>query len=112
MSGFNDDMVTFSFVDASLVAMPTGYGSLAKGADLVVTVRSEGEAKPTVSFATTSIAIDEGDTNTVAILADGTLGPEVGSVMVSVSGDAMLSLWQGNDMLEAGAGGMYEAVDG
>ena len=51
-------------------------------ADLVVTVRSEGEDKPVVSFATTSIAIDEGDTNTVAILADGKLGPEVGSVMV------------------------------
>ena len=110
MSGFNDDMVTFSFVDASLVAMPTGYGSLGKGADLVVTVRSEGEDKPTVTFATTSIAIDEGDTNTVAIIADGKLGPEVGSVMVSMSGDAMVSLWQGMDMLEAGTDGMY-AVD-
>ena len=40
---------------------------------LVVTVgmSSEGEEVPVVSFATTSIAIDEGDTNTVAILADG-----------------------------------------
>ena len=110
MSGFNDEMVTFSFDDMSLVAMPTGYGSLAKGADLVVTVRSEGEDKPTVSFATTSIAIDEGDTNTVAIIADGKLGPEVGSVMVSMSGDATLSLWQGMDMLEAGTDGMF-AVD-
>ena len=110
MSGFNDDMVTFSFVDASLVATPTGYGSLGKGADLVVTVRSEGEAKPTVSFATTSIAIDEGDTNTVAIIADGKLGPEVGSVMVSMSGYAMVSLWQGMDMLEADDDGMF-AVD-
>ena len=67
---------------------------------LVVTVRSEGEDKPTVTFATTSITIDEGDTNTVAIIADGKLGPEVGSVMVSMSGDAMVSLWQGMDMLE------------
>ena len=110
MSGFNDEMVTFSFVDMSLTAAPTGYGSLSKGPDLVVTVRSEGEDAPTVSFATTSLAIDEGESNTVAILADGTLGPEVGSVMVSMSGDAMISLWQGMDMLEAGAGGMY-AVD-
>ena len=68
--------------------------------------------KPTVSFATTNIPIDEGDTNTVAILADGKLGPEVGSVMVSVSGDAMLSLWQDGNMLEAGAGGMYEVMLG
>ena len=110
MSGFNDEMVTFSFVGMSLAGVPTGYGNVAAGPDLVVTVRSEGEEKPTVTFATTSIAIDEGDTNTVAIIADGKLGPEVGSVMVSVSGDAMVSLWQGMDMLEAGADGMY-AVD-
>ena len=110
MSGFNDEMVTFSFVGMSLAGVPTGYGNVAAGPDLVVTVRSEGEEKPTVTFATTSIAIDEGDTNTVAIIADGTLGPEVGSVMVSMSGDAMISLWQGMDMLEADADGMY-AVD-
>ena len=110
MSGFNDEMVTFSFVGMSLMGVPTGYGNVAAGADLVVTVRSEGEDKPTVSFATTSIAVDEGDTNTVAIIADGKLGPEVGSVMVSMSGDAMLSLWQGMDMLEADDDGMF-AVD-
>ena len=110
MSGFNDEMVTFSFVGMSLMGVPTGYGNVAAGADLVVTVRSEGEDKPTVSFATTSIAVDEGDTNTVAIIADGKLGPEVGMVMVSMSGDAMLSLWQGMDMLEADDDGMF-AVD-
>ena len=112
MSGFNDEMVTFSFVTKSLKGTPAGYGDVAAGPDLVVTVRSEGEAKPTVSFATTSIDIDEGDTNTVAILADGTLGTEVGSVMVSVSGDAMLSLWQDGSMLESGSGGMYEVMLG
>ena len=110
MSSFNDEMVTFRFDAMSLTTTPAGYGSLGAGPDLVVTVRSEGEDKPTVSFATTSLAIDEGENNTVAIIADGKLGPEVGSVMVSMSGDAMLSLWQGMDMLEAGAGGMY-AVD-
>ena len=112
MSGFNDEMVTFSFTEKSLTGAPAGYGNLSAGPDLVVTVRSEGEAKPTVSFATTSIAIDEGDTNTVAILADGTLGAEVGTVMVSMGGDAMISLWQGNDMLEAGATGMFEVMLG
>ncbi len=112
MSGFNDEMVTFNFVTKSLKGEPTGYGDIAAGTDLVVTVRSEGEAVPTVSFATTSIAIDEGDTNTVAILADGTLGTEVGSVMVSVSGDAMLSLWQAGNTIESGSGGMYEVMLG
>ena len=110
MSGFNDERVTFSFVAASLTTVPAGYGAITAGPDLVVTVFSEGEAKPTVSFATSSIDIDEGGTETVAILADGALGPEVGSVMVSMSGYAMLSLWQGNDMLEANADGMF-AVD-
>ena len=90
----------------------TGLGNVAAGPDLVVTVQSEGEETPEVSFATTSIAIDEGDTNTVAILADGELGTEVGTVMVSMSGDAMLSLWQGDDMLEAGTNGMFEVMLG
>jgi hypothetical protein len=113
MSGFNDEMVTFSFVGMSLAGVPTGYGNVAAGADLVVTVRSEGEDKPTVSFSTDRvILIDEGDTNTVAIIADGKLGPEVGSVMVSMSGDAMLSLWQGEDMLEADDDGMYAVALG
>ena len=89
-----------------------GLGNVAGGPDLVVTVQSEGEEVPVVSFATTSIAIDEGDTNTVAILADGTLGTEVGTVMVSMSGDAMLSLWQGDAMLEAGDDGMFEVMLG
>ena len=112
MSSYNDEMVTFSFVATTLTGEPMGYGSVAAGPNLVVTVQSEGEAVPTVSFATTSIDIDEGGTNTVAILADGTLGAEVGSVMVSVSGDAMLSLWQGGSMIDAGAGGMYEVMLG
>ena len=72
--------------------------------------RSEGEATPTVTFSATRLPLDEGGTDTVAILADGKLGTEVGSVMVSVSGDAVLSLWQDGDMLEAGDDGMY-AVD-
>ena len=115
MSGYRDEMVMFSFVDESLTGMTSAdglVGDVAAGPDLVVTVQSEGEDPPEVSFATTSIAIDEGSTNTVAILADGELGTEVGTVMVSMSGDAMLSLWQGDDMLEAGAGGMFEVMLG
>ena len=115
MSGYRDEMVTFSFVDESLTGTTDAegmVGDLAVGPDLVVTVQSEGEDPPEVSFATTSIDIDEGSTNTVAILADGELGAEVGTVMVSMSGDAMLSLWQGDDMLEAGAGGMFEVMLG
>ena len=110
MTGYQDERVTLSFVDMSLMGVPAGYGNIAAGPALVVTVQSDGEEPPVVSFATTSIDIAEGGTNTVAILADGELGPEVGSVMVSMSGDAMLSLWQGTDMLEADADEMF-AVD-
>ena len=108
MSRFNDDMVTFSFDAESLKGVPVGYGNVAAGADLVVTVRSEGEDTPTVTFSAARLQLDEGGTDTVAILASGKLGDEVGSVMVSVSGDgAVLSLWQGMDMLDAGDDGMY-----
>ncbi len=107
MANFRDMQVGLSFVATSLVAGTDG--TVADGGTLTITVDSN-EAAPTVSFATSSIDIDEGGTNTVAILADGELGPEVGTVMVSKSGYAMLSLWQGNDMLEANADGMY-AVD-
>ena len=79
----------------SLMGTPAGWGNIANGGDLVVTVRSVGEDTPEVTFSTTSLSIAEGDTSTVAIIADGKLGPEVGSVMVSVSGDAVLSLLQG-----------------
>ena len=87
--------------------MPVGYGNVAAGADLVVTVRSEGEDTPTVAFSATRRSLDEGGTETVAILASGDHAAEVGSVMVSVSGDAVLSLWQAGDMLEVGDDGMY-----
>ena len=113
MTGFNDEMVTFSFVEKTLTGTTaaTGMvGDVAAGPDLVVTVQSEGEEAPVVSFATNRIPVAEGGTETVAILSDGTLGVEVGSVMLSKSGDAMISLWQGDDMLEAGAGGMYEVM--
>ena len=86
---------------------PTGLGNVAAGNSLVVTVQSN-EAVPTVQFGTSSLNIDEGSTETVAILADEVTGPEVDSVMVSLAGDAMLSLWQDGEMLEAGMDGMFE----
>ena len=95
-------MVTFSFVETSLSGMPRGIGNVAAGNSLTVTVQSN-EAVPTVQFGTSSLNIDEGSTETVAILADEETGPEVDSVMVSLAGDAVLSLWQDGEMLEADA---------
>ena len=104
MAGFRSPMITLSFAQASL---KTDAGDVQAGPSLSITVQSD-EPVPTVSFATGSLSIAEGSTETVAILADAATGPEVGSVMVSKSGDAMLSLWQGSTMLEAGADGNYE----
>ena len=106
-SEFRDGTVTFSFVESSLRGMPTGIGNVAAGNTLTVTVQSN-EAVPTVQFGTSSLNIDEGSTETVAILADEETGPEVDSVMVSLAGDAVLSLWQDGEMLEAGMDGMFE----
>ena len=106
-SEFRDAMVTFSFVESSLRGAPTGIGNVAAGNSLAVTVQSN-EAVPTVQFGTSSLNIDEGSTETVAILADEETGPEVDSVMVSLAGDAVLSLWQDGEMLEAGMDGMFE----
>ena len=100
-------MVTFSFVESSLRGMPTGIGNVAAGNSLTVTVQSN-EAVPTVQFGTSSLNIDEGSTETVAILADEETGTEVDSVMVSLAGDAVLSLWQDGTMLEANDYGNYE----
>ena len=111
-SEFRDPTVTFSFVETSLVGMSgdpamRGLGNVAAGNTLTVTVQSN-EAVPTVQFGTSSINIAEGSTETVAILADEETGPEVDSVMVSLTGDAVLSLWQDDMMLEAGMDGTFE----
>ena len=105
-SGFQDGMVTFSFVGTSLSGMPRGIGDIA-GNTLTVTVQSN-EAVPTVQFGTSSISVDEGSTETVAIVADSATGAEVESVTVHKSGYAMLSLWQDGEMLESDDGEHYE----
>ena len=106
-TGFKDDMFTFSFVEKSLAGASTTPGEMLgkvnAGPALTVTVHSD-EAVPTVEFATGALTIDEGSMETVAILADTALGPEVGSVMVGVSGEAMISLHQDGKALEASNG--------
>ena len=62
---------------------------------------------PSVSLTTSAITIDEGTTETVAIIAEGTLADAVMRVRVQVTGDALISLWQDGDQLPARAGGNY-----
>ena len=62
---------------------------------------------PSVSLTTSTLTIDEGTTETVAIIAEGTLANAVMRVRVQVTGDALLSLWQDGNQLAARAGGTY-----
>ena len=48
-----------------------------------------GKETPTVKFSTDSIDIDEGDSETVHLLADGMQGDEVGAVSVAVRGEML-----------------------
>ena len=66
-----------------------------------VTILSS-EETPTVTFSTEAIDIDEGDSETVHLLADTDQGSEVGSATVRVSGDALISLSQGGSSISGG----------
>ena len=103
MSGYADNDVTFTIVDTE-----TDSGDITAGPMLVVTVDSD-EPVPTVGFTTTRIEVDEGATESVYIAATNT---EVGTVEVEVGGDAMISLWQDDSMIEANDDGSYTVLLG
>ena len=65
---------------------------------------------PSVSLSTPALTIDEGMTQTVAIIAEGALADAVMRVGVQVTGDALISLWQDGDQLAA-RGGVTYVVD-
>ena len=62
---------------------------------------------PSVSLSTPALTIDEGMTQTVAIIAEGALADAVMRVGVQVTGDALISLWQDGDQLAARGGDTY-----
>ena len=101
MSGYRDSVITFSFDDKSLApaSATSAAGNILAGSPLVLTIESD-EAKPTVSFSTSDINIDEGGTQTLYLVADTDQGDEVGMADVMVSGDARIELT--GDNVEAG----------
>ena len=62
---------------------------------------------PNVSLSTAALTIDEGMTQTIAIIAQGDLATAVMRVRVQVTGDAQLSLLQDGDRLSASRSGAY-----
>ena len=105
MSGFEDPLVSLGFEAESLVSATVG--DLTAGAVLQIHVQSDEEV-PVVGFVPTALALNEGESNTVSIYADGETGAEVDMVTVSVTGDAMLSLM--GDAVTAQDDGSY-AID-
>ena len=90
MSDYRDSTVTLAFKASSL---QTPAGRIADGPPVVIQILND-DAPPSVSLSTASLTIDEGMTQTVAIIAQGDLANAVMRVRVQVTGDALLSLSQ------------------
>ena len=103
MSDFRDSTITLSFKES---ALQTPAGRIAAGPPAVIQILND-DPLPSVSLTTSALTIDEGTTETVAIIAEGTLANAVMRVRVQVTGDALLSLLQDGDQLAARAGGTY-----
>ena len=103
MSDYRDSTVTLSFKES---ALETPVGRIASGPPAVIQVLNA-DPLPSVSLTTAALTIDEGMTETVAILTDGELASAVTSVGLAVDGDARLSLLQDGRRLVARGGGAY-----
>ena len=106
MSDFRDSTVTLAFKDSSL---QTPAGRIADGPPAIIQILND-DPLPSVSLTTPALTIDEGMTETVAIIAQGDLANAVMQVGMEVTGDALLSLWQDGDQL-APRGGVTYVVD-
>ena len=116
VAGFRDQSITFT-IDGTpgptaLVESPgkgaDARGDIMIGSPLTVTVDSD-EAAPTLSFSPTDVTIDEGDSVSTRLIADGMSATEVGMVKLMVEGDAMVDLYHEDTMLEEMDG--YVMVD-
>ena len=93
-SGFRDERVTLMLTEGRTADRIAADGGPINDADPVTVTILSGAETPTVTFSTESIDIDEGDSETVHLLAGGMQGDEVGAVTVAVRGDALISLEQ------------------
>ena len=101
MSDYRDSTVRLSFKQS---ALETPVGRIASGPPAVIQILNA-DPLPSVSLTTAALTIDEGMTETVAILVDGELAGAVTSVGLAVDGDARLSLLQDGRRLVARGGG-------
>ena len=108
-AGFRDPQVTLTILGRGITGIPTRTtGDATIGSPLTVTVDSD-EAAPTLSFSPTDVTIDEGDSVSTRLIADGMSATEVGMVKLMVEGDAMVDLYHEDTLLEEMDG--YVMVD-
>ena len=89
-------------MDGRTEAQKLGDGGAVEDSDAATVTILSGEETPTVTFSTESVTMNEGDTETVHLLADGEQGDQVGTVLVELSGDATVVLEQGGDPIVGG----------
>ena len=102
VSGFRDEQIMFTLMEDRTEAQKKGDGGGIDPSDAATVTILSGEETPTVTFSKASVSIDEGDSETVHLLADTNQGDQVGSATVSVSGDARISLRQNGSALSGG----------
>ena len=94
-----------SFNEKSLM---TDDGSVTAGPGVIIDVQND-DPIPTLSFTPTDVTIDEGDSTSTVLLAEGEGAAKVGMVKLMVEGDAMVDLYHDGEMLEEMDG--YVMVD-
>ena len=102
---FGDVAITLSFNGRSLM---TANGSVTAGPGVMIDVQND-DPIPTLSFTPTDVTIDEGDSTSTVLLAEGEGANKVGMVKLMVEGDAMVDLYHDGEMLEEMDG--YVMVD-
>ena len=102
VSGFRDEQITFTLTEGRTPAQQRGDGGAIEESDAATVTVLSGEETPTVTFSKENVSIEEGGTETVHILADTDQGDKVGSVAVSVSGDATIVLEQNGNQISGG----------
>ena len=100
-SDYRDWSVTLAFVAASL---ETQRGNVAAGPPARIQVLN-GDPVPVVEFGSRALTIDEGGSQTVAIVTDGELAGAVMQVAVEAVGDARISMQQRDQPLDENTDG-------
>ena len=101
-SGFRDEEITLTLMEGRTMARINADGGAIDDSDPATVTVLSGEETPTVTFSKASVSINEGDSETVHLLADTNQGDQVGSATMSVSGDARISLQQNGSAISGG----------